>query len=78
MTDATVNSMQKRSVQLCHDAQADAAYVYLVEHIQPGEVRRTVPVEAPGIDGSVNIDLDTDGRILGFEILSAERMLRAN
>lgn len=70
--------MTTKNVQLVHDEVANAAYVYLVDRIQPGEVRRTVPVEARGIDGSVNIDLDADGRILGFEILGAAAMLRAN
>jgi uncharacterized protein YuzE len=49
-----------------------AAYVYLVSQITPGEAKRQVIA----LDGQVLLDLDADGRLLGVEILGADRLLR--
>lgn len=49
-----------------------AAYVYLVDRISPGEAKRQVVT----LDGQVLLDLDAEGRLLGVEILGADRLLR--
>jgi uncharacterized protein YuzE len=59
------------------DRQADAAYVYLVDTIEPGEVAATDFANIPLDNAPINVDFDFDGRVLGIEILGARRVLRA-
>ena len=55
-----------------YDKDADAAYIYFKE-IEEGEVVQTI-----SLNESVNIDLDSEGRTLGIEILDASKNLPAN
>ena len=54
------------------DKEADAAYIYFKE-ITEGEVANTI-----SLNGSVNIDLDKEGRTIGIEILNASKNLPLN
>jgi uncharacterized protein YuzE len=65
-------------VRVTYDAEADAAYFYFVEEIQPAEAVRTVCVDPEEVGGMVNLDLDADGKILGLEVLDARRLLRTD
>jgi uncharacterized protein YuzE len=56
------------------DTTADAAYVYVVADIDDDEAAQSYVVDVPG--GEITIDLDADGRLLGFEVLGAETLLR--
>ncbi|MBS3079469.1 DUF2283 domain-containing protein [Candidatus Pacearchaeota archaeon] len=47
------------------DKEADAAYIYFKD-ISPGEVVKTI-----SLNDSINIDLDSEGKTLGIEILDA-------
>lgn len=58
-----------------YDASVDAAYIYLVERIEPGGVRKTYQCDPLDIDGMINLDFDADGRLLGIEVLGASRKL---
>jgi uncharacterized protein YuzE len=58
-----------------YDASADAAYIYLVPEIPAGGVERTVPVDPREIDGMINLDFDSDGRLVGIEVLDASQLL---
>lgn len=49
----------------------NAAYIYLADVIGPGEVAKTSRCEG----GSINLDFDKAGRLLGIEILDARRLL---
>lgn len=58
-----------------YDVEADAAYVYVTK-IGAGEAVEQVVLEddqLPG--GELIIDLDNQGRLLGFELLSASTAL---
>jgi len=59
-------------MRITYDPSGGTAYIYIVDKIGPGESRETVVVH----DGDVMLDLDADGRLLGIEILGAERLLR--
>ena len=54
------------------DGAADAAYIYLVP-IGFGEVATSVPGEEEA--GSVVLDFDRNGRLVGVEVLSARMTL---
>ncbi len=51
------------------DGEADAAYIYFKE-ISPKEVVKTI-----SLNESINIDLDSEGQILGIEVLDASQNL---
>ncbi|MFD6699823.1 MULTISPECIES: DUF2283 domain-containing protein [unclassified Microbacterium] len=56
------------------DAEADAAYIYLVPEMEPGRSVRTI--EAPGVEGGVVVlDFDVEGILLGVEIVGARQLL---
>jgi uncharacterized protein YuzE len=59
-------------MRVTYDGSVDAAYIYLVP-IQAGDVDATVTGEDEA--GSVNLDFDRDGRLLGIEVLAASRWL---
>ncbi|MGN6407346.1 MAG: DUF2283 domain-containing protein [Curtobacterium sp.] len=58
------------------DREADAAYVALVDVVHPGESVSQRSIDDPDGVPMVLVDLDAHGRILGFEVLGASRILR--
>lgn len=55
------------------DAEADAAYIQLVPEITPGRSVRNEIVETAG--GTVVLDFDHAGVLLGVEVLGATTLL---
>jgi uncharacterized protein YuzE len=67
--------MKRHETHVDYDHEADAAYVYVTE-IGPGEAVEQVICEDERLPtGDVIVDLDNEGRILGFEVLAASRAL---
>jgi uncharacterized protein YuzE len=62
-------------MRVTYDPSVDAVYIYLVDDILPGEVFRTYPCDPKKVNGEINLDFDSDGRLLGIEILDASRKL---
>lgn len=62
-------------LRVTYDDLANAAYIYLVPEIEAGGVARTVPVDGGDDPWMVNLDVDSDGRIIGLEVLDASRRL---
>lgn len=66
--------MQSVTIQMTLDASVDIAYLYLGA---PGQtVARTVECDHPSLVGSVRLDIDADGHLLGIEVESARRLLQ--
>jgi uncharacterized protein YuzE len=65
-----------RSVRVTYDAEADAAYVYLVDEIARGDVAETQVADIPLDQAALTVDFDADGRVLGIEVLGASPVLR--
>ena len=64
-------------MKITYDAEADAAYIQMVDKIGPGESAAQVhSIATPGDKGEITIDFDSQGRVLGFEILWASAVLR--
>lgn len=61
-------------LRVTYDAEANAAYIYFVQDIEPGGVAKVVPFD-PSDGVMVNLDLDADGRILGLEVSAARTLL---
>jgi uncharacterized protein YuzE len=62
-------------MRITYDPKADAAYIYVVDEIQPGGVARTYPCDPREVNGQINLDFDSEGRLLGIEVLDARRKL---
>lgn len=56
-------------LKLTHDTKTDAAYIYLAD-IRAGDSVRQEVAQAGLI-----LDFDSEGRLLGFEVLDASRRL---
>jgi len=54
------------------DKDVDAAFVYFKE-ISAGEVKKTV-----SLNDYLNVDLDSEGKILGIEILNVSKNMPKN
>lgn len=59
-------------MKITYDTEADAAYIYFKE-ISEGEVNQTI-----SLNDSINIDLDSEGKTIGIEILDASKNLPKN
>jgi uncharacterized protein YuzE len=57
-------------MRVTYDERANAVYVYLVKEIRPGGVRETVRATA-----DVNVDIGSDGQVLGIEVLNAREIV---
>ncbi|NAS21826.1 DUF2283 domain-containing protein [Herbidospora sp. NEAU-GS84] len=62
-------------MRLVIDGEADAAYLCLADSIADGEAVSQIAVNAPDLNGTIVVDLDENGRILGFEIIGARALL---
>lgn len=64
-------------MHLNYDADVDAAYLNLVDRdLRPGEAaQQSDIIPAPGGVGSLILDFDVDGRLLGVEVLGARAVL---
>jgi len=64
-------------VRITYDADADAAFVYLVAVIDAGQVAQSQMCDLEIRQGAVILALDTEDHLLGIEILGASRLLSA-
>ena len=62
-------------LRVTYDPEANAAYIHFVPEIEFGGVARTVPVDGGEHPWMVNLDVDSEGRLLGVEVLDARRLL---
>lgn len=63
-------------MKVTYDIEADAAYIQLVERIQPGEASQQIhSIETPGGKGEIVLDFDAGGVLLGIEVLGARAVL---
>jgi len=53
-----------------YDKEVDAAYLYFVHPLKPGQSKKTAKVNA-----DINLDFDKNGKLLGVEILNAKKHL---
>ncbi|MGB6456660.1 MAG: DUF2283 domain-containing protein [Streptosporangiaceae bacterium] len=64
-----------KAVRVSYDPEADAAYVYLREGTEFGRVARTAFCDIELQNAAINVDFDNQGRVVGFEILGARKLL---
>lgn len=62
-------------MRVTYDPDVDAAYVQLADEIGVGGVAFTYPCDVAAVGGMVNLDFDSDGRLVGIEVLGAKAKL---
>jgi uncharacterized protein YuzE len=62
-------------MRITHDLTADAAYIYFDENPAPGCAKKTYSCDAARVGGTINLDFDSEGRLIGIEVLDAGRKL---
>ncbi len=62
-------------MRFTYDSSADAAYIYLVPEITPGQVAKTYACDPLEVGGQINLDFDSSGKLLGVEVLDASKRL---
>jgi uncharacterized protein YuzE len=62
-------------MRITYDPEADYAYIYLVDDIRPGEATSGSTV-VDGPHGVINVDFDSEGRLLGIEVQNPRKALR--
>lgn len=63
------------TIRATYDAAANAAYLYLQDPLVPAISHRTYPCDPIKVGGMINLDFDTEGRLIGIEILGARSKL---
>jgi uncharacterized protein YuzE len=61
-------------MRVTYDPSVDAAYIYLVEK-EPGAVDRSEEYEPDDMGGTMVLDFDSAGHLLGIEVLRARERL---
>jgi uncharacterized protein YuzE len=64
-------------VRFTYDPDADAAFIYIVDQINPGQAARSEMCDLEIREGAVILVLDADERLLGIELLGASRLVPA-
>ncbi|MBF6209898.1 DUF2283 domain-containing protein [Nocardia puris] len=62
-------------MRVTYDPAADAAYFTIADAIAPGEATRQVVTPVAG--GTVVLDFNSSGTLLGLEVLGAQRLVPA-
>ena len=63
-------------MKITYDPEADAAYLYFKDSIGDGEVTKTeCCLENSGSSALINADVNSQGMLLGIEILGASECL---
>ncbi|PVE98019.1 MULTISPECIES: DUF2283 domain-containing protein [unclassified Microbacterium] len=63
-------------MKITYDAEADAAYISIVERIGAGDAVQQVSfIDTPNGESQLNLDFDAAGRLLGVEVLVASKAL---
>ncbi len=62
-------------MRVTYSQHVDAAYIYLVPPEEGVQAAKTVPCDPLETGAEINLDFDSDGRLVGIEVLGASRHL---
>jgi uncharacterized protein YuzE len=62
-------------MKIKYDRSANAAYIYLVSEIGPGDVKKEYHCDFTQVGGMINLDFDSQGRLIGIEVIQASKLL---
>jgi uncharacterized protein YuzE len=60
-------------IKVTYDTSVNAAYLYLSP--EPVRAAKTYPCDPIDVDGMINLDFDSEGRLIGIEVLAASSKL---
>jgi uncharacterized protein YuzE len=63
------------TLEITYDPKADAAYIYVLSRAGPRDIGETRLCDIALEGASIHVDFDEEGRVAGFEILGASRVL---
>jgi uncharacterized protein YuzE len=69
--------MAELILRMTYDRDADAAFIYVVDPIPPGEPVTTSVLDKSLNLASVNVDFDANDQLLGIELLGVSKLLRS-
>jgi uncharacterized protein YuzE len=58
-----------------YDPSVDAAYLYFVEDSEQHSQAFTYACDPMEVKGQIHLDFDTEGRLIGIEVLQASKKL---
>jgi uncharacterized protein YuzE len=61
-------------MNITYDKEANAAYISLSTDLK-SEVVKTYPCDPSEVGGMINLDFDADGRLVGIEVIDADKKL---
>jgi len=64
-----------QTLRITYDPEADAAYIQLARTIEGGGVDFTFACNPNEVDGMINLDFDSQGLLVGIEVLNARTKL---
>ena len=56
-----------------YDEDVDAAYIYLKDKIEKGEVKKTI-----SLNDNIIVDFDSKNKLIGIEVLNASAVMPKN
>ncbi len=62
-------------MKVVYDSSVDAAYIQLVNVIEPGAVVFSYPCDPKHVGGMIHLDFDAHGVLVGIEVLAASELL---
>jgi len=68
--------MAEISLRMTYDPDADAAYIYISDPIEPGGSVQNAVMDHDLAGTAVVGDFDREGHLLGVELLGVSRLLR--
>jgi uncharacterized protein YuzE len=69
--------MRELNVQTTYDSAADSGYIYFGS-VKDRESTANIVVDDPRLQGMVVIDLDSNNKVLGIEVVGVESMMRSS
>jgi len=64
-------------MKVTYDRRVDAAYIQLAVEIEDDGVEKTYLCDPVEVDGQIHLDFDSEGRLVGIEVLDASKKLPA-
>ena len=62
-------------MRVTYDRSVDAAYILLEGGISFGRAKNSYQCDINKVGGMINLDFDTEGKLIGIEVLSAKHLL---
>ncbi len=59
-------------IKISYDKNADAAYIFFEDE---AGIKKTYPCDPKAVNGMINLDFNSSGRLVGIEVVDASKKL---